>query len=219
MLTSYSSALLLKTLWDDFEKRYTKQMSHKPSKSQMCSQLGLDKDSLSKWMNQDGHKNRRIPVEHIERISEAMMLAPEQKASLMKVRLREIAGDDPSMKVLFGWISETVKQSVTRRHALQQDEALVLELFRKAREDFPRGLYFDSGEKEALQQQFQRLLKTAEENHCAEARADEIQETTNVADGIKISSDKMRRHFEKSSRAQPKPFKAALLSAASLGKK
>lgn len=219
MLKTISSPELLQLLWNDFEERYIKQLKHKPSKRLMCEQLDLDEHALSKWMNKDGHKNRRIPVEHIERVAVAMMLAPEHKASLMKVRLREIAEDDPSMKVLLKWVSDTVKESVTRRYALAQDEALVLKEFRKARENFPRGLYLDSDETETLQSVFSSLLKVAEENHIAEARSEEVQDTPEAREQIKKAMDKMSQISESLRRTRPKSFVAALQSAKLMSKK
>ncbi len=228
MLEDISSPDLLQGFWKAFEEGYIKQSKHRPSKRQMCAQLGLNEHSFSKWMTKGEKSSRRIPVEHIECVAVAMLLTPKERALLMTVRLREIAQEDSSMNALLTWVAETVaenvEESVTRRYALDQDEALVLQTFRKSREHFPRGFYYDSDEKELLRQSFLSLLKVAEENHIAEARSEDAQDTPEAREdlikkvkraqnGLMLALQSSKKAREGSNGMNPSPFREGMLRA------
>ena len=205
-----SSPEILRELWSGYCARFR---VSQPSKQQVSKNMGLDPHALSKWMQLDAKGSRRIPVERIAQVATGLMLSSEESRRLMTARIAELAADDPSVKVAVLWVADSAKQQAARRHALTQDEAFVLEAYRLAEQNFPRGLVCGVETQTALVAMMQVLLEADEASYIAEESL--------VGDRAPVDHGTWRAKFTarlaEQRRLRPSPALAAQAAAKEMG--
>jgi hypothetical protein len=213
MSENLSSAALLRENWAKFALRYFQQLGRKPSKRELSKQLAFDVSALSKWMDLDGPKNRRIPVEHVAVVATALMLSPKEADQLMTTRITELARDDKSVKAALTWVLERNKSSMVMRRLLTEEELHVLAAFQLASESFPRGLYRDAEESSLMVAQMHVLLERAQGLATEEDSLDR-----DLKIDTRSMTDKLMAMLAKRKKEAPPPLTAARQAAQALRK-
>lgn len=172
MSTALSSPELLRALWDRYAELHVSTLRGKPSKRNLCAQLGWDGNVLSKWMKSDAPNHRRIPLERIEQLAVALRLTQAETDRLMHARIRELGESDPSVTAAVKWAIDAARRATRRRLELSDEESRLVVAFRQALEQYPRGLYGDAEENVLMFAQMQVLLERAEGLHIEEASAE-----------------------------------------------
>lgn len=186
-----SSPEILAELWDAYCTRHHAKHGKKPSKRQFCGYLDWDPSALAKWMTRDAPNNRRIPVDRIPQLAEALMLSKKEADRLMAARVREMSAADPSVREAMRWAIATAKHAEAQRHRLEPDERRLLVAFRTAVTFYPRWLYGDREEEDVLLAQMQVLLERAEELHAEEA-TNQTDDHIDLRDRTQALLEKMR---------------------------
>lgn len=165
-----SSPEVLRALWADYVARYTAKVGLQPTRRSICQQIDLDPNALAKWMTIGTPNHKRIPVERINKLAEALMLSERQTNRLMAARIQELREFDPSFESALSWVA--TKTAARYRHMLNDDEMHVVAAYRVALDSWPRGLYRDGEEDSSLVAMMQVILERAEALHADEHEAE-----------------------------------------------
>ena len=156
-----SSPVVLSRLWATYAARYHRNVGQPMSKRDFCNRLDWKPNRLAKWTSSTSSNSRRIPLEHMDKLAEAMMLGPADRDRLMMARIREICAADASTHALVMWMGARYKDKSVNLHHLEEDEKGVLAAYRVAKEGWALGLTGSDSEMTSLVAHFQAQLERA----------------------------------------------------------
>lgn len=164
---THDSAEVLRSAVQRFQDEYETAVGQPLSVRALADRLDLG-TRLARWMSPNTTTDRRIPLQCIAEIAKKLRWSCDQLDALMLARLVELTASDAAIGAGVNWTIDFLK----RESALSQEEEIVLDEFRKAREAYGRGLYLDAEERKLLRQGFVTVLRRAQQQYEEEAAAD-----------------------------------------------